>query len=72
MFSQDQLHKIIQETLPNTLPGNRTNAVVGLVDEKGVSLVAKFTLRERWELEAVYKRDWLGKQDLGAKVIYSW
>jgi hypothetical protein len=68
MFSQAELAKVVAKTVPP----NRTHAVVGTVDEDGMAVVVKMTLRERWEVSAAYRRDWAGDQQTGVKVIYSW
>lgn len=73
MFSQIQLNKIINDTLP-TLPSNRKSAIVMTVDERGVGIVGKFdkdTSTGNWELDFAVKRDWNGGFNLGTKVIWS-
>lgn len=74
MFSQDELAKIVNETLPTTLPNGRSSAIVGTVDKNGVGFVAKFdkdTTTGNWELQMAVRRDWNGNTNVGTKVIWS-
>lgn len=73
MFSQEELDKIIKETLPE-LPADRHSAIVGTVDNTGVGVVAKFTKEtttQTWELDLAVKRNWNNGFNLGTKVIWS-
>lgn len=73
MFSQDELAKVISDTLPK-LPKDRTTAIVATVDTSGLGIVGKFdknTKSGNWELDFAVKRDWNGGVNLGTKVIWS-
>lgn len=68
MFSQAELAKVVKDTVPS----DRSNAIVGVVDNTGLAVVVKMTKSDHWEIDAAYHRDWGGDQNVGAKVIYSW
>ena len=68
MFSQKELAKVLNDTLPD----DRTNAVVGVVDTDGLAVVIRMHKDEHWEIDGVFKRDWTGEIGAQAKVIYSW
>ena len=72
-FSQAQLARIVQETLP-PVSDDHTIAVVGTVDNDGAQVVANFTRRTGtgdWTLQAAYRHDWAGDVRIGAHVMWS-
>lgn len=68
MFSQKEIAKLVEETVPP----DRTNAIVGTVDADGVAVVLKMQKGEHWTVEMAVKREWGGDIKSGAKVVYSW
>jgi hypothetical protein len=68
MFSPQELAKIVQQTVP----ADRTKAIVLDVDANGLAVVVQLVKDKNWEIQAVYTRDWAGDQNAGARVIYSW
>lgn len=74
-FSPEQLAQLVKETIPDAVPGDRSNAVVATVDLKGARIVASFTrpwYSATWQLQAVAEHDWTGDNTVGAKVLLSW
>ncbi len=75
MFSQDALAKIVADTLPPSTDQTHTNAVIGIIDQRGVQVVASFSRPKGsavWTLQAAAKHDWTGDNEVGAKVILKW
>jgi hypothetical protein len=68
MFSRQEIARLVEDTVPP----DRTNAVVGTVDRNGLAVVLKMTKGEHWTIEAAFTRDWAGDTKAGAAVIYSW
>lgn len=68
IFSAAELAKVVAETVPP----DRTHAVVGSIDADGVAVVVKMQLKEQWEVQAAYRREWGGDAQLGARVVWSW
>jgi hypothetical protein len=68
IFSSAELARVVAETVP----ADRTHAIVGSIDKDGAAIVVKMQLKEHWEVQAAYKRDWAGDATLGAKVVWSW
>ncbi len=77
IFSQDQLDKIVSETIPQETDHNHTNAVVFGLDQTGAKVVAHFERDEasgKWALtaDAVAAYDWTGNKSVGAHVGLKW
>lgn len=71
MFTQEALAKVVAETLPpDPRPGEKV--VVGLIDDRGVQVVAGFKMNDRWELQALARHTWAGDNQVGAKVLLRW
>jgi hypothetical protein len=71
VFSDEQLKKIIADTLPaDAKPGEKV--VVAAVNSEGVKVVASFKLKEHWELQAAAEHTWAGNDAVGAKVLLRW
>lgn len=72
IFSPEQLAKIVKETLPaDAAPGE--SAVVGSVDQHGAQVVASFTFKKKWELQAAARHDWdTGQDSVGGRVAVKW
>jgi hypothetical protein len=68
IFSREELARVVADTVP----ADRQHAVVLSLDEDGTAVAVKMTLRERWEVEGAFRRDWSGDLNVGARVIYSW
>lgn len=68
IFSQHEIARLVAETVP----ADRTNAVVGTVDAEGMAVVVKVVKGEHWTVEAAFRRDWGGDMTAGAKVVWSW
>lgn len=72
IFSPDQLAKVIQDTLPADAPTGK-NVIVGTVDQHGAQVVASFTMKEKWELQAAARHDWdTGANSVGGRVAVKW
>jgi flagellar hook assembly protein FlgD len=76
MFSNDQLQKLVSETLPVvTSPEGHQNALVGTVNDEGVQVVVALkrnTEHASWEVQGGYKHTWDGDNQAGAKVLVTW
>lgn len=72
IFSQDQLKKVVKDTLTANVPEGHTNAIVGMVDNNGVQVIASFKLKDKWTLTGAAKHDWDGDNTVGTSVVYSW
>ena len=71
LFSQDQLQKLITDTMPaDAKPGEKI--VVATVDSSGTKVVASFKLNQHWDLQAAAEHDWAGDDKAGAKVLLRW
>lgn len=68
MFSADELAKLVADTVP----ADRSHAVVLDVDLTGAAVTVKMTKDEHWEVDAIFRRDWSGNTNAAAKVVYSW
>lgn len=72
IFSQEQLSKIIKETLPADAPVG-TSAVIGSVDQDGAQVVVSMQLKKHWEIQGAARHDWdTGANSLGGKVAVRW
>jgi hypothetical protein len=72
IFSPSQLQAIVTETLP-ALPEGHTSAIVGLVTETGVCVVARFKFHnDHWAVLAAAEHRWDGLDTIGATVMLSW
>lgn len=71
VFSNEQLDRIIKDTLPADGKAGE-KVVVGAVDQNGVQVVASFKNINGWELQAAAKHDWNGDNVVGAKVLLRW
>jgi hypothetical protein len=70
IFSQEQLTKLVADTLPPPSAGH-TIAVVGTVDQHGAQVVAGFTSdNQRWRFNGAFRHDWNGDNTVGAQVMY--
>lgn len=71
VFSQEQLTKIIDSTIPPDLkPGEKV--VIGAVDLQGAQVVASFKKGDHVMFQAAARHDWTGDNQAGAKVILRW
>jgi hypothetical protein len=68
MFTEAELAKLVADTVP----ADRTHAVVLDVDRTGAAITVKMTKDEHWEVDAIFRRDWSGSTNAEAKVVYSW
>jgi hypothetical protein len=68
MFNEAQLAKLVADTVP----ADRTNAVVLDADLTGAAITVKMTKDEHWEVDAIFRRDWHGGTNAQARVVYSW
>lgn len=71
IFSPDQLKQLVTKTLVD-VPKDHKIAVVGTVDQHGAEVVANFTSQNNeWQLQAAYRHDWSGDNEIGATVMSS-
>jgi len=76
IFSNEQLAKIVTETLPKDAePGEKV--LVADVNNEGVKVIAAFKFKQvgfkpAWELQAVAEHDWSGDNKVGGKVVMRW
>lgn len=68
MFSPTELAALVEQTVP----ADRSHAVVLDVDLTGAAVTVKMRKDEHWEVDGVFRRDWNGGTDAEARVIYSW
>lgn len=74
LFDAATLRKLVEDTIPSTLPPDHTSALVGTVDSAGVGVVVsckKDTAKGTWEVRGVLKHEWTGGDKAGAQVIWS-
>lgn len=76
IFSQQQLARIVEETIPAAASGF-THVVVGTVDQNGAQVVVGFKKKEtsagiKWELQAAARHDWTGENTIGGRVLLKW
>ena len=72
-FSQAQLTKLVSDVLP-PVDRDHTIAVVGTIDREGAQVVANFTrldARGAWTLQAAYRHEWSGHDEVAARLIFS-
>lgn len=70
IFSQEQLRKLVADTLPPATDGHSV-AVVGTVDQHGAQVVAGFTSKnQQWRFNGAFRHDWNGDNTVGAQVMY--
>ena len=75
VFSNEQLAKLVNETIPATLPADHKNALVGTVDVNGVQVVVgmrRETTHATWEITGAFQHTWTGDNRVGAKMVTSW
>lgn len=75
LFSQDQLDKLVADTIPADLPEGHTSAIVGTVDQTGAQVVIGFkkdAVGGTWQAQGAFEHTWAGDNQVGAKLIYSW
>ena len=69
LFSSKDLARLVEQTVPP----DRTNAIVGTVDSDGAAIVVKLAKPgSKWMLEMAVRREWGGDLTSGAKVVWSW
>ena len=73
LFSQDQLATAVAAALP-LVPDGHTNAVIGIVDAKGVQVIVTMKLgdHDRWQATGYGRHEWTGDNQVGASLVYSW
>jgi hypothetical protein len=69
IFSQENLDRIIKETLPPTLPPGKTGALVGTVDMSGAQVVVGYNFNDTWKVTGAFRHDWSGNNEAVASVI---
>jgi isocitrate lyase len=74
LFSQDQLAKLVAETLPaDAKPGDKV--IVATVDATGAKAIISFNKQSggaNWQLQWATAYAWKGDVQTGAKVIVRW
>lgn len=71
VFSQEQLAKIVAETIPADAKPNE-KFLIGTVDQTGAKVMAVLKLKDEWEVQAVAEANWKGSKSAGAKVMKRW
>jgi hypothetical protein len=69
IFSQEQLARIVKDTLPSTLPIDKKGVLVGTVDVTGAQVVVGYNFKNNWQVSGAFKHDWSGNNEVGAKII---
>ncbi len=76
IFSPEALAKIVNDTIPASVPGEQHNFVlVGGVNQEGAQVVARFEKQQHgwvFDADAVWKYDWTGNSTVGAQVLLKW
>jgi len=68
VFAADQLARMTAMLPP---PDEHRLVVVGSVDREGCQAVADFASKNgQWHLQAAYRHDWTGDDQVAAKVIF--
>lgn len=69
LFTTAQLAKIVRDTLPP--PDAHRLVVLGAVDRAGAQAIANFTSENgRWTLQAAYRHEWTGDDQVAATVLF--
>ena len=68
IFGADQLARMAEMLPP---PSDHRLVVVGAVDREGVQAIADFASKNgQWHLQAAYRHEWTGDDQVAAKVIF--
>lgn len=74
VFNQDAINAAVQKALsaPNTIPGDHKAALLTVVDQSGVRVVAAAKIGDNWRVQSTVEHPWSGGLEGGISLQASW